>query len=568
MTQGYDPNTLAPALRYGDTVVLVPDGWNALVAYAGAEDARPWAEILDNVTGTPPNLDACKWRLEPPSRHDVPKKVKQFLKKTVWDEGKNLPVPDIPEKNVDMEIQVHEFLDENDLSRENTYNVVRELFDFLVMLGDELGANTAEMERVRGKELQYGSALDLVHVLTGTVMTIGKDRAIEHESKRVFMHPDGTNRSNFAVRPAYKTYSNGLSVASGDLVQFESRGTISGARLSLHMSNLESLAKDPDIVRRQMMSDHPYIIGGQEVNAMAPRDGLLPTCFRVLLCQSFENTFRIDGILRAGDIFTFYHKQTGGYLHYDSEMSDKPILYESGRVSKQARKKCQWLWQVESCQLYKGGYEIEAHAHSRARYRIKHLITGMYLMNREGDIVVSKDATGPDSHFFFRPFEKNTESHVFDRDDLVFVRSTEGEYMMQAEPPDLKSSFDTYHTTTKKEIRSRVKHVGMKRTEMLPDSDAVQFSPVSSRAVKAVIEVQRQISNLEDLEEQLELLPDCAPGPSFNPKHDLQQINKAANQARSSSTGFLDKLVEFKGANGVVEIFGNCLRLWKKRLPN
>ena len=99
----------------------------------------------------------------------MPKKVKQFLKKTLCDEGKNLPVPDIPEKNVDVETQVHEFLDENDLSRENTYNVVRELFNFLLMLGDELGANTAEMERVRGKELQYGSALDLVHVLTGTV---------------------------------------------------------------------------------------------------------------------------------------------------------------------------------------------------------------------------------------------------------------------------------------------------------------------------------------------------------------------------------------------------------------
>jgi len=74
------------------------------------------------------------------------------------------------------------------------------------------------------------------------------------------------------------------------------------------MSNLESLAKNPDIVLRQMMSDHPYIMGSQEVNAMAPRDGLLATCFRVLLFQSFENIFRIDGILRAGDIFTFYHK--------------------------------------------------------------------------------------------------------------------------------------------------------------------------------------------------------------------------------------------------------------------
>jgi hypothetical protein len=44
--QGYNPNTWDPPLRYGDSISLLVDGLNAVTAYSGSEDGRPWIEVL------------------------------------------------------------------------------------------------------------------------------------------------------------------------------------------------------------------------------------------------------------------------------------------------------------------------------------------------------------------------------------------------------------------------------------------------------------------------------------------------------------------------------------------
>jgi hypothetical protein len=57
---------------------------------------------------------------------------------------------------------------------------------------------------------------------------------------------------------------------------------------------------------------------------------------------------------------TFYHKQHGAYLHYDRHISPIPFFYKSDRVASKQRKKCQWLWKIESSKIMNAGGIVQA----------------------------------------------------------------------------------------------------------------------------------------------------------------------------------------------------------------
>lgn len=57
---GFEPDARQEQLRYGDSISLVPSGFNAVVAYAGAQDAIPWAQLLKAEVNMPPNLSECQ----------------------------------------------------------------------------------------------------------------------------------------------------------------------------------------------------------------------------------------------------------------------------------------------------------------------------------------------------------------------------------------------------------------------------------------------------------------------------------------------------------------------------
>jgi hypothetical protein len=44
--QGYNPNGWSPPLRYGDTIVLLVEGYNAIVAYGSSPDGKAWIQFL------------------------------------------------------------------------------------------------------------------------------------------------------------------------------------------------------------------------------------------------------------------------------------------------------------------------------------------------------------------------------------------------------------------------------------------------------------------------------------------------------------------------------------------
>ena len=77
---GFNPESLQEPLRYGDSISLIPDHTNGLATFAGADDARPWIEILADNVAVPPNMRDCQWRLWPAPLHVEAKKLAKMIK--------------------------------------------------------------------------------------------------------------------------------------------------------------------------------------------------------------------------------------------------------------------------------------------------------------------------------------------------------------------------------------------------------------------------------------------------------------------------------------------------------
>ena len=77
---GFNPESLQEPLRYGDSISLIPDHTNGLATFAGADDARPWIEILADNVAVPPNMRDCQWRLQPAPLYVEAKKLAKMIK--------------------------------------------------------------------------------------------------------------------------------------------------------------------------------------------------------------------------------------------------------------------------------------------------------------------------------------------------------------------------------------------------------------------------------------------------------------------------------------------------------
>jgi hypothetical protein len=196
-------------LRYGDSISLIPEGMNAIVVYAGSEDGRPWIQSLQKEVSVPPNLRDCQFRLLPQRAYYEAKKLQRFLQDNSWDAGKGLALPHIPPKAANMQELAHDFVTQYKLPAEKEH----EVYTLLLMLRakqDEVEGNLLEDQRVQGCAVCYGDTVQLLHVSSEKFFTVTKNRALEGSSKRIILDPDGNGKSAFIIKPAFKTYSDGM----------------------------------------------------------------------------------------------------------------------------------------------------------------------------------------------------------------------------------------------------------------------------------------------------------------------------------------------------------------------
>jgi hypothetical protein len=348
----------------------------------------------------------------------------------------------------------------------------------------------------------------------------------------------GTNCSAFVLRPAFKTYSDGATISSGDLLTISTRKTISGSTYTLHVSELDCQNSADADVRRQLNIDHAYIEGGLELNAVVVNlHGGNPSLFRMLQLRSHE-VDSIKEVIRGEDVITFYHKQAGAYLHYEPMLNAKPFFYESARVSDKLRKKSYWLWKIENEQVYHGGDQVLIEEDANNKYRIKHVVTNMYLMQSDTQLLVTADYMDPKTLFSFRPFSKASSHSFLAAGDMAFVRGCTGDFLVLNDKSDhmlasqvsfkqetvgrSESSMESEEHQDMMRLKHRMRPVRMSNQELLPDSDALLVVPVRQSALDAVVSVRRHVLYLEDFKRELTKLPNCQGG---NPVS-LERSNK------------------------------------------
>lgn len=120
-------------------------------------------------------------------------------------------------------------------------SMVVQVFQQLIAAAEEHEGNISEEGRQQKSVIHYGDAIQLMHMSTGMVPTVSKQQAIERGSKKVEMVQTGDDTSVFEVVPAYKSYSNGDPVSSGDLMLLRTKKRISGLHYSLHMSAMPDM---------------------------------------------------------------------------------------------------------------------------------------------------------------------------------------------------------------------------------------------------------------------------------------------------------------------------------------
>jgi hypothetical protein len=409
----------------------------------------------------PPNFRDCQFKIQPIRNYVGEKKLKNFLQESDWNGGKNIPLPEYPPLRAhehELAEMAQGFAHEHGL--EDYVDQIKELLRHLHSVVEERHADDLEQKRLLGKEIRYGMTCVLVHCATGKILTVTKQRALASGSKKVALDQNGNNRSALVLRPAFKTYTDGSAISSGDMVSLVSKKTISGSQFKLNMGqvDVEQTETGEADVKRHLAVDHVYIEGGVELNACTINSqDAHPTLFRMLQVRE-QKTEADSSKIRGEDVVTFYHKQAGAFLHFDPMVHDKPFYYRSDRVSERQRKKCHWMWKLEGCHLCSAGEPVFADDDTKVRYRIKHVVTNLYLMQTSGtsriprttasfsseadnQLQVTDDYQDQRTLFSFRQFAKDAPNHHLETGEMAFVRaSATGDYVVC----ETKDGFDDF----------------------------------------------------------------------------------------------------------------------------
>ena len=148
-------------------------------------------------------------------------------------------------------------------------------------------------------------------------------------------------------------------------------------------------------------------------------------------CDDVES-WPANNYLKAEDVVAFYHKEAEAYLHLDIadwKKKRSPCFRLSTRISQKLRKKSSWMFKVESVQPLNGGDKIRSG--DANLYRIKHVISNSYLKRNGAELEATTDYSDPACLFWFKQFERDSETDVLSVNKLVFLRCAQGSWLTQ-----------------------------------------------------------------------------------------------------------------------------------------
>lgn len=353
----------------------------------------------------PSNMELCHWIIIPKFQYEAAKALRKLVKKGSWDGGQGLDLPSLPKNVYKIEDAVQEFAR---MHKIQNLTELREMYRLLIDFEEESKANKAEERRQRGEIVKYGDAIQFVHASSSFTLTVSKKQGADKSSKSLELLQKGSENSIFIVLPAYKTFGQGEPVNSGDLICFFSEKKIVGNICRLHVSQKQNIAIDPDESETQEVV-HEMDASVHDADS---------TSWRALLFQSSQLSSE-ENIIKSEDVVCIYHKDGESYLNFDSQLNPNPFFHLRRKVKPIDRKKSGWLWKIEGEHIYLGGQNIECD--ERKRYRLKHLVSGLYLKSNGGHLTTTKHCS-EGTLFSFRHFAKDVSTKSVYTHSLIMIQ--------------------------------------------------------------------------------------------------------------------------------------------------
>jgi predicted DNA-binding protein (UPF0251 family) len=232
----------------------------------------------------------------------------------------------------------------------------------------ECEENNSEYDRMAGKQITYGSVVQLQHAKSGKflVITVREIAQLERHCLKATLTENGEEGSWLVITPRFKTRSEGDRVLYGDQVVLVSK---------LYSVNLHT--------SQQTLAD-----GRHEVNGFQEA---VRHSWRVLPYSPYAPN--AERYLKAGDVARLFHRDQGAYLtkRRDPDRGVEEVVLELGTSNSSVRASTsssksrvgsseQWdnsnsLWMLERELPRRGGI-----LRYTDQFRLKHLASGGYLM--------------------------------------------------------------------------------------------------------------------------------------------------------------------------------------------
>jgi hypothetical protein len=229
-----------------------------------------------------------------------------------------------------------------------------------------------------------------------------------------------------------------------------------------------------------------------------------------LLFSRYENKTEFESLLKGEDIVSFYHKEADSYLDYNPDQAVLPHFRQSLRVSDKSRKKSSWMWKIERATLHDAGAKVECS--EGMQYRIKHIVSSMYLVQKGGNLEVTAEYNDAGTLFSFKNFSKglHADAHVM-KGQLLYVKSSSGAWI--GHDAEGNVSDEDVGAAAPEEVgaaakKKREKGIRMSDVPTPSESDALLVMGLRPAALKCVDRVRRCMFLLADYIRSLQALPD------------------------------------------------------------